>query len=160
MFIPVEKSDNPQTNYERLLETLPFYINDSDPWYTTLANASSVLDYFLDDINWVGFYVMHGEDLFLGPFQGKAACTKILMGSGVCGHAAIKKETVRIDDVEQFDGHITCDADSKSELVIPLVKKGKLIGVLDIDAPIKGRFKKVDQDYLEKVVQVIVDNLK
>ncbi len=159
MFIPVEKSENKNENYQKLLETLPYYINKDDPWYTTLANATAILDYFLDDINWVGFYIKHGDDLFLGPFQGKAACTKILMGSGVCGHAAINQKTVRVDDVNQFEGHITCDSDSQSEIVIPLLRKGSLIGVLDIDAPVLSRFDETDQKHLEKVAQLLVDNM-
>jgi len=160
MFVPVEKSDDKRENYERLLETLPHYVDTKEPWYTVLANASAILDYFLDEVNWVGFYVSEKGGLYLGPFQGVAACTKILIGHGVCGQAAENKETLIVDDVEAFPGHITCDASSKSEIVVPImVKKGELFGVLDIDSPKKARFDETDREYLEKVVAVLVDNL-
>ncbi len=159
MFVPVEKSEDKQTNYERLLDTLPHYVDQEEPWYTVLANASAILEYFLDDVNWVGFYRMEKDGLYLGPFQGVAACTKILIGHGVCGQAAEEKETFLVDDVEAFPGHITCDASSKSEIVVPLMVRGELFGLLDIDSPKKARFDEIDRKYLEKVAAVLVDNL-
>lgn len=159
MFIPVEKSKDKATNYKKLLETLPYYINQGDPWYTTLANTSSILDYFMDDVNWIGFYVMHGNELFLGPFQGKAACTKIMMGSGVCGKAAINEQPINVENVDAFEGHITCDSDSKSELVVPLMKDGALFGVLDIDSPVLARFDQLDVETMERIAKIIIDNL-
>ncbi len=160
MFIPVEKSKDKSANLEKLIETLPYYINAGDPWYTTLSNAAAVLAYFMDDVNWIGFYIMEQEALYLGPFQGKAACTKILLGSGVCGHAALEQKTVKVDDVNAFEGHITCDSDSQSELVVPMMKGGSLFGVLDIDAPIKSRFDDADVQAMEHVIKIIVDNLR
>ncbi len=160
MFIPVEKSKDKTANLKKLVETLPYYINAGDPWYTTLSNAAAVLEYFMDDVNWIGFYIMEKDALYLGPFQGKAACTKILLGSGVCGHAALEKKIVKVDDVNTFEGHITCDSDSQSELVVPIVKNGALFGVLDIDAPIKSRFNDEDVHAMEQVVKIIVDNLE
>ncbi len=159
MFIPVEKSKDKTTNYERLLDTLPHYIDQKDPWYTVLSNASAIIDYFLDEINWIGFYVNEEDALYLGPFQGVAACTKIHIGHGVCGTAAEKRETVKVDDVEAFPGHITCDADSKSEIVVPLIREDVLLGVLDIDSPVLGRFDETDRDYLEKAAALIVDKI-
>ncbi len=159
MFIPVERSSDKTQNYKQLLENIRYYMDKKDAWYSVLANAASVIDYFLDDVNWVGFYVMDGERLYLGPFQGKAACTQIMLGSGVVGHAAKTEATVRVDDVETFEGHIACDGNSASEIVVPMFKDGTLYGTLDIDAPIKARFDATDQHYLEEVVKVIIDNI-
>ncbi len=159
MFVPVEKADSKEENYRLLLEYLPYYINKDDPWYTTLANAAAVMRYFIDDINWIGFYVKENDMLHLGPFQGLAACTQIRMGHGVCGQAAEQAATLKVDDVISFEGHITCDANSESEIVLPIMKEETLFGVLDIDAPIKKRFEAVDQVFLEKVVALLVDFL-
>ncbi len=159
MFVAIEKSDDPVKNYLLMLEHLPYYINKTDPMVTTLSNASAVINYFMDDINWVGFYLYDKEKLYLGPFQGLAACSQIKLEHGVCGQAAAQKKTLIVDDVNAFPGHITCDAASLSEIVVPMLKKQTLIGVLDIDAPKKNRFTKQDQFYLEKAVRLIVDNL-
>ena len=159
MFIPVEKSEDKLENYKRLIDTMPYYLNDTDPWYTTLANAASILNYFLDDVNWVGFYLNEADALYLGPFQGLAACTKIFMGSGVCGTAAKNEETLIVEDVNQFEGHITCDSASQSEIVVPFKKEGMLFGVLDIDSPKKMRFDEADKENLEKVMAIVVDKL-
>ncbi|MCA1057434.1 GAF domain-containing protein [Rossellomorea aquimaris] len=122
-----------------------------------LSNASALLNQFMDRINWVGFYLYEEESnqLVLGPFQGLPACVRIPLGRGVCGTSAGEQKTLRIEDVHQFPGHIACDAASQSEIVIPLVKEGKLIGVLDIDSPEKARFDEEDQKYLE----IFVDEL-
>ncbi|MFW6284937.1 MAG: GAF domain-containing protein [Bacillota bacterium] len=159
MFIPVEKSADKKTNYQKLLDTLPYYLNQDEPWYTTLSNAVAIIDYFLDEVNWVGFYMREESQLFLGPFQGLPACTKIFFGRGVCGTAAEKGETVVVKDVDMFEDHIACDSNSKSEIVVPLFKAGVLFGVLDIDSPKKARFDTEDRESLEKVARVIVDNL-
>ena len=159
MFIPVEKSEDKLENYKRLIDTMPYYLNETDPWYTTLSNAAAILDYFLDDVNWVGFYLNEPDALYLGPFQGLAACTKIMMGSGVCGTAAKNEETLVVEDVNQFEGHITCDSNSQSEIVIPFKKEGVLFGVLDIDSPKKMRFDEADKENLEKVMAIVVDKL-
>ncbi|TMU85928.1 GAF domain-containing protein [Bacillus sp. BHET2] len=126
-----------------------------------LSNASALLGQFMDRINWVGFYLYEEESnqLVLGPFQGLPACVRIPLGRGVCGTAASEQKTVMIDDVHQFPGHIACDAASQSEIVIPLVKEGKLIGVLDIDSPEKARFDKDDQKYLEVYVNELLKHL-
>ncbi len=126
-----------------------------------LSNASSLLGQFMDRINWVGFYLYEeaSNQLVLGPFQGLPACVRIPLGRGVCGTAASEQKTVMIDDVHQFPGHIACDAASQSEIVIPLVKEGKLIGVLDIDSPEKARFDQDDQKYLELFVDELLRHL-
>ena len=105
-----------------------------------MSNASALLNQFLTDVNWVGFYLLKSDELVLGPFQGLPACIRIPIGKGVCGTAAQKRETIRVDDVHLFPGHIACDAASQSEIVIPIIKNDRLIGVLDIDSPIKCRF--------------------
>ncbi|MCZ2970036.1 GAF domain-containing protein, partial [Acinetobacter baumannii] len=115
-----------------------------------LSNASALLNQFLDRVNWVGFYVTEGNQLVLGPFQGMPACVRIPFGRGVCGVAAETKTTQLVADVHQFPGHIACDSASNSEIVVPIVKEGAVIGVLDIDSPEKNRFDEVDQRYLEK----------
>ncbi|SLL35814.1 Free methionine-R-sulfoxide reductase [Mycobacteroides abscessus subsp. abscessus] len=125
-----------------------------------LSNASALLNQFLEKTNWVGFYLVEGNELVLGPFQGLPACVRIPFGKGVCGTAALNKETVRVEDVHQFPGHIACDAASQSEIVIPLLKEdGTLIGVLDIDSPEKNRFDELDQTYLELFVSTLVKYL-
>ncbi|MFI8574831.1 GAF domain-containing protein [Rossellomorea aquimaris] len=126
-----------------------------------LSNASALLNQFMDRINWVGFYLYEEESnqLVLGPFQGLPACVRIPLGRGVCGTSASEQKTLRIEDVHQFPGHIACDAASQSEIVIPLVKEGKLIGVLDIDSPEKARFDEEDQKYLELFVDELLKHL-
>src|SRR5712691_9815921 len=121
---------------------------ESDP-LANLANASALLSAALERINWCGFYLLRGEELVLGPFQGKPACVRIAMGKGVCGTAAARRETLLVPDVNAFPGHIACDADSRSEIVVPLVAAGSLRGVLDIDSPEPGRFDAVDREGLE-----------
>ncbi|MGL5814645.1 MAG: GAF domain-containing protein [Aeromonas sp.] len=121
----------------------------------TLANLSALLNQELADINWVGFYLLQGETLVLGPFQGKPACVRIPVGRGVCGTAVSEGKTQLVDDVHQFVGHIACDGASNSEIVIPLRHNGKIIGVLDIDSPIFNRFDEQDRLGLEETVQIL-----
>ena len=120
-----------------------------------MANASALLMLALENINWVGFYLLHGRELVLGPFQGKPACIRIPMGRGVCGTAAQEKKTQLIPDVHAFPGHIACDEASQSEIVIPLLWEGELIGVLDIDSPLLGRFDARDQSGLEALARIL-----
>ena len=125
-----------------------------------LASASNfvaLLNGALDDINWLGIYVLRGDELVLGPFQGKPACVRLVPGSGVCGTAAATRRTQRIADVHQFDGHVACDADSRSELVVPLICNGELLGVLDIDSPTPDRFSETDQRGVEKLCATFCD---
>ncbi|MGD7044249.1 GAF domain-containing protein [Jeotgalibacillus proteolyticus] len=124
-----------------------------------LSNASSLLNQFLEQTNWVGFYLVERDELVLGPFQGLPACVRIPLGKGVCGTAASERRTMRIEDVHSFPGHIACDAASQSEIVVPIVKDGQLIGVLDIDSPVKDRFDQTDQEQLEKFVEILTDYL-
>jgi len=128
-----------------------------DPvWFTALANASASLKQHLPDINWAGFYLLLNGELVLGPFQGLPACTRIALGRGVCGTAAQERRSIRVDDVDQFPGHIACDSASRSEVVIPLLNGERVIGVLDIDSPSLKRFDDEDLKGLELVVQALM----
>lgn len=159
MFIAVEKGKTKEENYKLILENQKYLLVSTDSEVTTLSNLSALLNYFLVDINWVGFYLFDGEKLYLGPFQGLPACTEIKLGNGVCGSSAKDKKTYVVKDVHEFPGHIACDSNSNSEIVVPIVKDDRLIGVLDIDSPIKNRFDEIDKEYLEEVVSKLVDIL-
>lgn len=145
--------------FESVLGQLRALIHDESNTIANLANASALLGHFLPDINWSGFYLYDGTELVLGPFQGLPACIRIPLGRGVCGTAAAEQRTLVIDDVHAFPGHIACDAASNSEIVIPLVKNGELIGVLDIDSPLKSRFDHEDQVFLEEFTAILVASL-
>jgi len=159
MFVNIEKSNDKTKNYEILIKNLKYYLIKEDNLITNLANLSSYLNYFLDNINWVGFYLYDGSSLYLGPFQGVPACTKIQLGNGVCGVAAKERNTLVIEDVSKFPTHITCDSSSNSEIVIPIIKNEKLIGVLDVDSASFSRFDNIDKTHLEKVIFFLVDIL-
>jgi GAF domain-containing protein len=148
-----------EENYQLLIKQLSALLEGETNSIANLSNASALLNQFLERTNWVGFYLMEEGELVLGPFQGMPACVRIPLGKGVCGTAAEQMETVRVEDVHQFPGHIACDAASQSEIVIPLVKEGKLLGVLDIDSPEKNRFDALDQKYLEDFSEVLVSFL-
>ncbi|MFB3165623.1 GAF domain-containing protein [Neobacillus sp. 179-C4.2 HS] len=149
-----------QENYELVKKQLQALLHGETNQIANLSNTSALLNQFLDRINWVGFYLMdENNELVLGPFQGLPACVRIPLGKGVCGTAAKKMETVRVEDVHQFPGHIACDAASNSEIVIPLIKDGKLLGVLDIDSPEKSRFDELDQEQLEEFTAILVNHL-
>lgn len=122
-----------------------------------MANISALLFNQLDDVNWAGFYLYKEDQLVLGPFQGLPACIRIPMGRGVCGTAAQAQQIQRIADVHSFEGHIACDAASNSEIVLPIVKNGKLVGVLDIDSPLHDRFSAEDQEVLTSIVAILVE---
>lgn len=121
---------------------------ERDPW-ANAANAAALLRELLPDINWAGFYFLRGGQLVVGPFQGRVACVRIPLGQGVCGTAALRRETIVVPDVHAFAGHIACDAASHSEIVAPLIAEGRLVGVLDIDSPSRGRFGPADALGLE-----------
>jgi L-methionine (R)-S-oxide reductase len=123
------------------------------------ANLAALVYHSLPDLNWAGFYFYDGTELVVGPFQGLPACVRIALDKGVCGAAARTRQTQRVEDVEAFPGHIACDAASRSELVVPLVRDGELIGVFDLDSPRVGRFDEDDQRGLETIAQVFVGAL-
>src|SRR5574342_157420 len=156
MFKVENYSESREKNYDLLIKQLKALIEDEKNTIANLSNASALLNQFLDRVNWTGFYLMEDGELVLGPFQGLPACVRIPLGKGVCGTAASKRETVRVEDVHSFPGHIACDAASQSEIVVPMIKDGKLLGVLDIDSPETNRFDELDQLKLEKFVEVLV----
>ena len=140
------------TNYDLLQKQVFSLIEDESNTIAILSNVSALLNDSIDQINWVGFYLIENEALILGPFQGHPACVHIAIGKGVCGTAVSEEQTQLVDDVNAFPGHIACDANSKSEIVVPLRKNNQIIGVLDIDAPITSRFTDVDKNGLEQIV--------
>lgn len=151
---------NRDQNYELVKKQLQALVHNEKNEIANLSNAAALLNQFLDRINWVGFYLVDSaEELVLGPFQGLPACIRIPFGKGVCGKSAAQRTTVRVEDVHQFPGHIACDAASQSEIVIPMVKNGILLGVLDIDSPEKNRFDEFDQKNLEEFVSILVEQL-
>ena len=129
---------------------------EDNRWDITLyANLSALIYESMDRLNWAGFYLMREGELQLGPFQGKTACTRIQVGKGVCGTSVEKNTIIRVEDVHLFPGHIACDSASESEIVLPIHKGGEVIGVLDIDSPVKNRFSEEDEKYLAKIVEII-----
>src|SRR5690625_482471 len=145
--------------YKLILKKLVALHEDESDHIAILANASALLYQYLNEVNWVGFYIWKDDELVLGPFQGLPACIRIGYGKGVCGTAIKERKTQRVADVEQFPGHIVCDAASKSEIVVPIIINNQIYGVLDIDSPIKNRFDELDQTYLEKFVNILEDLL-
>jgi|SRR5699024_700594 L-methionine (R)-S-oxide reductase len=146
-------------NYSLLSKQLDGLLSGEKDLIANLSNTSAFINQFLPEINWVGFYLIKNNALKLGPFQGLPACVDIEIGKGVCGTAVENNSTQLVDDVNAFPGHIACDANSKSEIVIPLYYNKEVIGVLDIDAPIKARFTEKDKDGLEQLVQVLEKHL-
>ena len=137
-----------------ILSQLKEIIDKDLPQVTNLSNAAAVLNQ-LENINWCGFYLVDGETLYLGPFQGEPACTLIPFNKGVCGYAATIKKTVIVPDVNQFPGHIACSTASKSEIVVPIIKDGLVKAVIDIDAPILDRFSFEDANILEEAAKIL-----
>ena len=142
-------------NYDEIITILPSLIDDKYD-ITSLSNISSLLNMYMDDINWVGFYLLKDNELILGPFQGKPACTNIKVGKGVCGTCIEKKDTILVKNVHEFSGHIACDSASNSEICIPIYdKKNNLYGLLDIDSPSFNRFDEFDKKNLEAICNII-----
>ncbi|MEN1939155.1 GAF domain-containing protein [Paenibacillus sp. 102] len=159
MFTKESYAGSREQQYETVIKQLDALLTGESNVVANLANASALLNQFLERINWVGFYVTEENQLVLGPFQGMPACVRIPFGRGVCGVAAETKTTQLIADVHQFPGHIACDSASNSEIVVPVIKEGNVIGVLDIDSPEKNRFDEVDQHYLEKFVETLLKHM-
>ncbi len=142
--------------YDQIVQEAAALIQGETDLIANLANVSSLLYHSLPDVNWAGFYLLKGDVLVVGPFQGRPACVRIAIGKGVCGTAAAKRQTIVVPNVHEFAGHIACDSASNSEIVVPIVKAGSLIGVLDIDSPKRERFDDEDRRGLERVVQALV----
>ena len=145
--------------YAELLSQARGLLHDEHDQVANAANFTSLLYHSLPDLNWAGFYFMKGGELVVGPFQGKPACVRIALGKGVCGTAAKTRQTQVVPDVNKFPGHIFCDGDSLSELVVPLIKGGELLGVLDLDSPKLARFDEEDRRGLEALAQAFLEGL-
>ena len=154
--IDLQQAGQGREGYELLAAQLEALLADERDFVANAAQFSAFLFHELGDLNWAGFYLNKGEQLVLGPFQGKVACVRIPFGRGVCGAAASSRQTQRIEDVHAFPGHIACDSASNSELVVPLVKDGRLIGVLDLDSPSTARFSPDDQAGVERLVAIFL----
>lgn len=142
--------------YRRLAAELASLLEGERDIMANLANAAALLYHGLAEVNWVGFYLLQGDELVLGPFQGKPACTRIPMGKGVCGTAAQRLSPLVVGDVHAFPGHIACDAASHSEIVLPILDRGRLIGVLDLDSPLRSRFDREDEIGLGQLLEALV----
>ncbi|HMF75285.1 MAG TPA: GAF domain-containing protein [Bryobacteraceae bacterium] len=153
---PVEKPGPKAALYQNVCEQLHHLLGKETHFVANAANTSALLFKLLPDVNWVGFYIADGQQLVLGPFQGNPACSRIPLGSGVCGTAAAKCETIVVPDVQAFPGHIVCDIEARSEIVVPLLNWGKLLGVIDIDSASLNRFDEEDAEGLESVVAVFL----
>jgi GAF domain-containing protein len=141
--------------YKSLHPVIDSILSSGDPVISALANITSLIMEACTKVSWVGFYILKGTTLYLAPFQGKLACTQIAYGKGVCGTAVVKKETIIVDDVTKYDGHIACDSDSRSEIVVPLIKNGVVYGVIDIDSTSLTAFDNDDKYHIEKIASAI-----
>jgi GAF domain-containing protein len=149
-----------EEKYKLLIKQLKELLNRNDHELSNLSNLTSALNETFNKISWVGFYLYNKEKLYLGPFQGKVACTTIEIGNGVCGTAAAKKATIVVPNVDKFPGHIVCDSDSKSEIVLPIINKdGELFGVLDLDSSEYNSFNDTDKIYLQEICKFLVEEI-
>jgi GAF domain-containing protein len=144
------------TAYDEIAQQLEGLVAGERDWLANAANMASLLFHALPDLNWAGFYLLKDGELVLGPFQGKPACIRIAIGKGVCGTAVARRESVLVEDVHAFPGHIACDAESASELVVPLLRNGRVLGVLDLDSPRKARFDAVDRAGCERLAGIFL----
>ena len=155
----LERKSDKAAHYRDLSASLESLLEGEADALANLANASALLSGALDRINWCGFYLLRGDELVLGPFQGRPACVRIPLGKGVCGTAAARRETLVVADVNAFAGHIACDEASRSEIVVPILDGGSLRGVLDVDAPEKDRFDAADRAGLEEFVRTLTPRI-
>lgn len=148
-----------EEKYQVLLSQIKFLLTKDELLLSNLSNCTAALKQTFDKISWVGFYLFDGEKLYLGPFQGKVACTKIELGKGVCGTAALNKETIIVQNINNFPGHIACDDGTNSEIVIPILKGNELIGVLDLDSYQFSAFSEIDKKYLEELSKFLAEEI-
>ncbi len=153
--IVINKELSLEDQYKLLIKQAKSLLSKDDNLLSSLANLTALLNQSFNKISWVGFYLFDGEKLYLGPFQGSVACTSIVIGKGVCGTAALKKEIIVVPDVNKFPGHIFCDINSKSEIVVPILKNDKLHSVLDLDCNEFDAFNNTDKKYLEELVNFL-----
>ena len=157
--LAIDKNLSLEEQYKNVISQVEYLLDGNDHLITNLANLSAVLKQSFNKISWAGFYLYDGKKLYLGPFQGKIACTQIELGKGVCGISALKRETIVVPDVDKFPGHIVCDSDSKSEIVVPIIKDGNLFGVLDLDSSLLNSFNETDKIYLEKLCKFFSEKI-
>lgn len=155
--VTAAKGQTKGETYAELAAQLRALVEGEDDFIANAANLSALLFHTLPDLNWAGFYLLKGGELVLGPFQGKPACVRIALGSGVCGTAAAERRTVVVENVHEFPGHIACDSASNSEVVVPLLRGEELLGVLDLDSPALGRFDAEDAEGLGELVRLFLD---
>ncbi len=155
-YIAINRGVNDVDIYKQLLPQLDALISEEEPLITSLSNFTAALYFAFEKISWAGFYLVKNEYLYLGPFQGKPACTVIKIGTGVCGKAAKLRQTVIVEDVNKFPGHIACDPASRSEIVVPVISSGELFGVLDVDSARLAAFNEDDKFFLEKAVNSLL----
>ena len=146
-----------EENLKEMNRALRALIEAEGDWLANMANSSALLFDLMDDLNWAGFYIWKQDQLVLGPFQGKTACVRIEEDKGVCGTAYSQRKIMVVEDVHEFPGHIACDPNSRSEIVLPVIVGGEVIAVLDIDSPTKSRFDELDHKYLKEFVEILVD---
>ncbi len=156
IFSTINKTDKKEV-YRFLIEQTAILLEGETDFSANSANFASLVFHALPDLNWAGFYLVKNGELVLGAFQGKPACVRIKFGQGVCGAAAERRETVIVENVHEFPGHIACDAASNSEIVIPLIKNDQLVGVFDVDSPLVSRFDAKDKIGLETAVQIFLE---
>lgn len=154
VIIETRVNSDKEEKYKSLIPQINSLIESESNFISNLGNVASALKYSMDNFLWTGFYLTKGSnELVLGPFQGRVACTRIPFGKGVCGTAAEKKETIIVSDVDKFPGHIVCDSLSRSEIVVPVIRENKVMGVLDIDSDIPDNFDEKDKIYLEEIIR-------
>ncbi len=156
----IDNSPNDEDIYKQLAKQLIHLIDPKDKIISNLSNFTAVLKQSFNKISWVGFYILNEKKLFLGPFQGNTACTEISLRNGVCGTSALSKQTITVNDVENFPGHIACDSGSKSEIVVPIIFHDNIWGVLDIDSYNFSAFNEIDKFYLEQFCEILVSRLE
>jgi len=157
--ISIDKHLAEEERYRLLVSQLKSLLVKGDNLISNLSNFTAAINNTFKKVSWVGFYLYDGKKLYLGPFQGKVACTSIEIGKGVCGTSAEKRETLIVTDVNKFPGHIFCDSGSKSEIVVPLLKNDKLIGVLDLDSHEYNSFSEADKKYLEEICKFLSEEI-
>ncbi|MFT4653770.1 MAG: L-methionine (R)-S-oxide reductase [Patiriisocius sp.] len=151
--------DSKVSEYQSLVDKIKALTHNESDSIANMANISAVLFNGLHDVNWLGFYLLKEKQLVLGPFQGNPACIRIPIGAGICGKAAETLQIQLVENVHDFAGHIACDAASNSEIVVPMLRNGQLVGVLDADSPLVSRFNEVDAEYLSKIVDILIDTM-
>jgi len=157
--IKIEKHLAEEEKYRLLVSHLKSLLSENDRLISNLSNCSAAIKETFEKVSWVGFYLFDGKKLYLGPFQGKVACTTIELGKGVCGTVAIQKKSIIVPDVDKFEGHIACDSGSRSEIVVPIMNEIKLFGVLDLDSYDYNSFNETDKKYLEEICKFLGEEI-